>query len=336
MIDWENRICKVCKVNPAPNKKYNGVCPQCRTQLYSFSHGKKCSDCGKLIANRSTRCDKCKSIARRKRVTLTCEWCKQPFEVQEYLGERRFCSRKCRGAHWGTTIPRPKRKEFTCAQCGEVFTKKRSPKMDHYFCSLACWNEWRDKNLKGTNSPHWKPRPKQLICEVCGKEYITKPSETDTAKTCSKECRHKWQSKIMSERNNRMEKPCGICGKTMLVFPGLYEKTKTCGKACQSKWLSQNFSGANSPHYIPDKQPDYGPEFNKALKGAIRKRDGYICQLCGLYTPKAGIRLAVHHIDYDKHNNDPSNLISLCEHCHTRTNFNRDYWKQYFQKVMSR
>ena len=25
------------------------------------------------------------------------------------------------------------------------------------------------------------------------------------------------------------------------------------------------------------------------------------------------------------------NLISLCKQCHTKTNFNREYWKKFFQ-----
>lgn len=40
--------------------------------------------------------------------------------------------------------------------------------------------------------------------------------------------------------------------------------------------------------------------------------------------------LDVHHIDYNKKNNNEDNLITLCLHCHSRTNYNRDYWKEYF------
>ena len=38
----------------------------------------------------------------------------------------------------------------------------------------------------------------------------------------------------------------------------------------------------------------------------------------------------VHHIDYDKKNNDVDNLVTLCTPCHTKTNFNRDEWKKTF------
>ena len=41
--------------------------------------------------------------------------------------------------------------------------------------------------------------------------------------------------------------------------------------------------------------------------------------------------LYVHHIDYDKKNLDMNNLISLCNSCHTKTNYNREYWINYFR-----
>ena len=39
----------------------------------------------------------------------------------------------------------------------------------------------------------------------------------------------------------------------------------------------------------------------------------------------------VHHVDYNKKNNDPANLISLCKACHAQTNFNRNDWMEYFE-----
>lgn len=82
----------------------------------------------------------------------------------------------------------------------------------------------------------------------------------------------------------------------------------------------------------------YGVEFNEKLKEQIRKRDNYRCQECfrhqdELYT-KGGrkYKLNIHHIDYDKKNNKPENLISLCGNCHLQTNFGREDWIKYFQR----
>ena len=47
---------------------------------------------------------------------------------------------------------------------------------------------------------------------------------------------------------------------------------------------------------------------------------------------KLNKKLAIHHMDYDKKNNNEYNLIPLCNKCHSQTNFNRGYWIQYFKK----
>jgi hypothetical protein len=39
------------------------------------------------------------------------------------------------------------------------------------------------------------------------------------------------------------------------------------------------------------------------------------------------------HIDYNKKNCNPNNLISLCNSCHSKTNFDRKYWINYFLNI---
>lgn len=51
------------------------------------------------------------------------------------------------------------------------------------------------------------------------------------------------------------------------------------------------------------------------ISKSIRRRDG-VCQRCG--SPD---RLSVHHIDTDKTNNDPGNLITYCWPCHRRVHW---------------
>ena len=77
----------------------------------------------------------------------------------------------------------------------------------------------------------------------------------------------------------------------------------------------------------------YGLEFNEDLKEVIRNRDRRKCQLCEKTELENKAKLHCHHIDYDKRNNNPNNLISLCTKCHMKTNFNRNYWVNYFKKI---
>jgi len=48
------------------------------------------------------------------------------------------------------------------------------------------------------------------------------------------------------------------------------------------------------------------------LFDAIFERDNYVCQFC----KKKGI--LIHHIDKDNKNNNPNNLICLCNKCHLK------------------
>ena len=47
-------------------------------------------------------------------------------------------------------------------------------------------------------------------------------------------------------------------------------------------------------------------------------------------------RLSIHHIDYDKKNCHPSNLITVCIGCNGRANTDRDWHKSWYQTIMSK
>jgi hypothetical protein len=74
----------------------------------------------------------------------------------------------------------------------------------------------------------------------------------------------------------------------------------------------------------------YTSDWTKTLRRSIRERDQYICQICSREPS-----ISVHHIDYNKLNCNPDNLITLCVSCHSKTNNNRNYWKKYFKRRLN-
>lgn len=99
----------------------------------------------------------------------------------------------------------------------------------------------------------------------------------------------------------------------------------------RSKEVRRKTSGENCYNWQGGKSFEpYSLEFNCEIKERIRGRDDYKCCLCGI--PENGRRHCIHHIDYDKKNSSPENLVTLCLLCHMKTNFDREYWKKYFQK----
>ena len=96
--------------------------------------------------------------------------------------------------------------------------------------------------------------------------------------------------------------------------------------------LKSHLKGENHYNWQGGKTfEEYTVAWTKTLKRSIRERDKYTCRICN---EQQGERaFSVHHIDYDKKNCDPKNLITLCMSCHLKTNHNRDYWINYFKYV---
>ena len=57
--------------------------------------------------------------------------------------------------------------------------------------------------------------------------------------------------------------------------------------------------------------------FTESLKSTVRARDNNTCQTCGYKWDNVEPRLDVHHIDGDKDNFAPDNLVTWCKKCHT-------------------
>jgi len=81
---------------------------------------------------------------------------------------------------------------------------------------------------------------------------------------------------------------------------------------------------------------EYPMGWCNTLKERIRDRDNRRCQLCGKTAKENGRKLDVHHIDEDKHNLHPSNLVTLCASCHGKTRWDQGFYYQVFTKYRGR
>lgn len=78
----------------------------------------------------------------------------------------------------------------------------------------------------------------------------------------------------------------------------------------------------------------YPVEWDYKLKSFIRKRDKHRCKMCGDKGCKH--QLDVHHIDYNKYNCSPDNLITLCKSCHALTSQKkrRAFYQEYLPTLL--
>ena len=99
------------------------------------------------------------------------------------------------------------------------------------------------------------------------------------------------------------------------------------------KKISISISGPNNFNWRGGSSCEpYCYEWSDELRQMIKERDNYKCQNPDCW--KTAKRLGVHHIDYNKKQCSPSNLITLCTSCNVRANKDRDYWEKFYRNIM--
>ncbi len=74
---------------------------------------------------------------------------------------------------------------------------------------------------------------------------------------------------------------------------------------------------------------------DEEYKESIRQRDNYQCQNPDCWKiVKRKEKLCIHHIDYNKKNCKPDNLITLCRSCNTRANANREFHFNFYKNII--
>lgn len=168
-------------------------------------------------------------------------------------------------------------------------------------------NEFRKKMsmLSSDNNPSTFPGVAEKISNSL-KDYLSKHPEARLGENNGFFGRKHTDKTIMHWKNTK----AGKCSYT----PEQKEKqTKNTPK----KDKHHNWHGGIS-------NGEYGLEFNKELKENLKNLYNHVCQLCN----STDVELDIHHIDYNKNNNNMINLVPLCKKCHGKTNFNREKWKK--------
>lgn len=194
----------------------------------------------------------------------------------------------------------------TCCECGCLEQFKTEIKNGKRTKRFISGHNSRNRML-GKNNPMKNPQTAEKV------------SKTKTGMSCP------W----LLGNNNPMKRP-EVAAKQGASISGNNNPMKR-------PEVVAKISGKNSLFWIDGSSfLPYSPQWNEQLKESIRERDNHICQMpgCGKTEKQNNQKLSVHHIDYNKENLNENNLISLCEECHIKTRFNRNYWEKFFQEIM--
>ncbi|MCK9371467.1 hypothetical protein M0R04_16250 [Candidatus Dojkabacteria bacterium] len=188
------------------------------------------------------------------------------------------------------------------------------------------------KNFRITKSGNFKKNCStyyyHYACDVCGYPFLQQKGAYGVY--CSFECA------IISEKY-RKNKSNSCKNRT---FTTSWRENISSSKKGKPKapWTDEQrlkLSGPNSPHWIDGRaKTPYCPLWSdKEYKHWITHiRDGkcYGPNCSGKYIHN----LVPHHINYDKKDCRPINLITLCTSCNSKANYNREWHQIYYAELI--
>jgi len=230
-------------------------------------------------------------------------------------------------------------KTVICKQCGKAFIVKPKHLKIAHFCSKDCLAKWQSENMSGFNSPITKHGDSftfvSLICKSCGAEYkrTKKWLKTNKSSFCSCECKKEWQKgKTAKKFFTSVVRECETCGKEVIVKNCHKDTFRFCSRKCRAVWQSEVLmQRENNPNWgggtTKGRRVLEGKKEYRRWKNAVKERDLFICQNCGIE-----FNLNAHHIfhykNYPDRVYDVSNGITLCQSCHIEAHrINRTFCK---------
>ena len=107
-----------------------------------------------------------------------------------------------------------------------------------------------------------------------------------------------------------------------------------CSVCANTKTALRQIGKTNSNWKGGISKEPYCNNWDDDLKSYIKDRDGNRC--LNPYCYKTDKILVVHHIDYNKKNCRPNNLITVCRACNGRANTDRNWHKAWYQAILKR
>lgn len=173
------------------------------------------------------------------------------------------------------------------------------------------------------------PRKGKYILEESEKKARAIKKENKPKYKCSEETKLKIKLALLGKKYSEETRKKMSLAKMGNKYPVGYKHTEEARMKMSLMHIGKMKGDKNSQWRGGLSFEPYSVDWTETLRRSIRERDHYICQLHG------GYGNSVHHIDYDKKNCNPSNLITLCKGCNIKVNTNRKHWMNHFKLRLS-
>lgn len=158
---------------------------------------------------------------------------------------------------------------------------------------------------------------KEIVCVTCGSVKYKAAWELRKSKSdkhfCSRACSNKDPEKMSAEVKQHLRE--------LAANRVASEETRAKLRAVHLGKPRPAIQGPKHPRWKGGIS-GYPTGFSASIKRKIRLRDGYRCAVCGMdeqtHRQRYGKKLSIHHVDHNRHNNVPSNLLTLCCYCNSK------------------
>lgn len=173
-------------------------------------------------------------------------------------------------------------------------------------------------------------------CEFCSKSFDTKGELENHAKDkslkCSKLFYQKYRiAKLFPWSNYEPIINCRSCG----IIIHSATKSGLC-KKCSNQLIVKKYQLGNLSYQkiLDVYNKFYTKKFHDPKFRLLIRNEQLICPLCGKELNKLNKikKIHLHHIDFNKLNDDRQNLVFLCNSCHPKTNWNRTHFKNILEQ----
>lgn len=198
------------------------------------------------------------------------------------------------------------------------------------FCSVKCQNEWQ-------TTTSWDERiGVDRANEIRKERSLQVSGENNPSKDPLVASKISNSMKLYLQDNPRIGNKNGFFGKE---HTSEYKDWASLSRKDIRSYDDSGYKKQNENTPKKENHPNwkggvsfeaYDFSFDQKMKNYIKTRDMFECQICS----KKDVKFHIHHIDYDKKNSNERNLITLCNSCHSKTNWRRECWKEFFKPII--
>lgn len=293
-------------------------CPSC-DRSFSTDRGRSIHHTkvhGSSIGGVSVACRQCGAELTRKRCVVEEQdnsFCGSDC-YGEYLSENR--SGEDHPQYAGGTV------QNECEWCGTTYAVTPSRQERRRFCGEGCFKEWIRSGNAVSGEEHPSYNSSSVECAHCSDTVLAPRYRVELYENifCDSKCRKEFQEDH-PPHGCYIKCTCQTCGQTEKVRSSLADGRKYCSLSCRDEGIS----GPDSVHWKGGKRlyrllRSHLPKSWSSQSSAVRRRDGYSCQMCGETAEETVQNLPVHHIVpiLSGGCNASELLITLCHSCHRR------------------